>query len=89
MKIPKFLTSSVDPNELGLTVKGFLTALIPVVLVLSGIAHVNVGQEQISQFIDALVNIVVASTTLISTVAIFVGIVRKILVAVGIVKVSA
>jgi len=89
MQTPKFLTSSVNPQELGLTVKGFLTTLIPTVLVLSGLAHVNVGQEQASQFVDAIVNIVVAFTTLTSTIAIFIGIARKMLVGMGVIKAPA
>ena len=63
-----------------------MTTLIPAVLVLSGLAHVNVGQEQASQFVDAIVNVVVAFTTLTSMIAIFIGIGRKMLVGIGVVK---
>jgi len=89
MQTPKFLTSSVNPEQLGLTVRGILTAIVPVILILSGLANVNVGQEQASQFVEAIVNIVIAFTTLVSAITIFVGMVRKILVATGIIKVNS
>ncbi len=86
MTLPKFLTSSVDPEKLGLTVKGFLVGVIPVVLLVAGLTHINVGQQDLSALVDGIVNLTVAISTALSGLMVLIGIVRKILVGVGIIK---
>ena len=89
MQIPKFLSSSVDPEQLGLTIKGLLVAIIPTVLLIAGVAHINLGQADLSQFVDATVNVVIAVSTALSAFMVLVGIVRKIAVSLGIIKSKA
>ena len=80
-QLQKFISSSANPEELALTVKGLLTALIPIVLAVSGLAHLNVGQEQVNEVITAVVSVVTAFSALVSAIMIFVGMVRRILIS--------
>ena len=36
------VVSSADPSQMSLTVKGILTAIIPMVLTLTGLAHLSI-----------------------------------------------
>lgn len=83
MKIPNFLMSSVNPEQLGLTVKGFLLAIIPVVLALSGIAHWNLGQEELNSLVENITTVVIQLSGIASTIMIVWGATRKILVKTG------
>jgi hypothetical protein len=86
MKVSKIFTSSVNSNELALTIKGLLVGLVPVIMLLLGLNNISVGQEQINSIIEAIVNVVVAVSTVISTVMIAVGVVRRFLVEIGVIK---
>ena len=89
MTISKIFTSSVDPNKLGLTVKGFLVMLVPIILVVANVANWNLGQEELNAIVDNTVDVVVAVGTLISTGMILWGAIRKVLVRFGWVKPKA
>lgn len=86
MTYPKWLTSSVDPTALGLTVKGILVGLVPAVLVLAGVSHWNLGADQLNAIVDATVNVVVTASTALSTAMVLVGLIRKALVGLGWIK---
>jgi uncharacterized membrane protein len=86
MQIPKFLTSSVNPEQLGLTVKGLLVAIIPTVLLIAGLTHLNLGQTDLTSLADAIVEATVAISTAVSAVMVVVGLIRKILVGMGVIK---
>ena len=86
MQIPKFLTSSVNPEQLGLTIKGLLVAIIPTVLLVAGLTHLNLGQEDLTNLADAIVSATVAISTAVSAIMVVVGLVRKMLVVLGIIK---
>jgi len=86
MTIPKFLTSSVNPEQLGLTVKAALVAIVPVVLVITGLTHINLGQQELTEIIDGIVSLVVTGTALLSAVMGFIGVMRKIGVRLGWIK---
>jgi len=72
------LQSSADPNEVSLTIKGLLIGAIPVVMAVLGLAHINLGQDQLTGIVDALVNVVQIALTLFSAVATLYGLVRKV-----------
>ena len=86
MEIPSFLKSSVDPEKLGLTVKGILIGVVPVILLVSGLAGADLGQSDFNELIEALVNLVVAGATTVSALMVAWGLIRKILVKLGVVK---
>lgn len=86
MKIPKFLTSSVDSERLALTVKGLIVGAIPLILVITGAAHISLGQADLTIFADSLANIIIAFSTLASALMVMVGVIRKIAVGLGLVK---
>lgn len=89
MQIPKIFVSSVNPQQLGLTVKAALVALVPLVLIITGMTNVNLGQEDLTAIVDGIVNVVVAVSTALSVIMAFVGIIRKIGVKLGLIKPQA
>lgn len=69
----KFITSSIDPNKVSLTVKGFLVMILPLVLAFTGITS-----EQANPIIDLIVQIVFLGSTFVSSLMMLYGILRKI-----------
>ena len=92
-KYPKVLGSSIDPYKLSLTIKGILTAIIPVILVLAPMFNWSVNQSDfenltkgVDGFFDALQAVIVAGTAVVSAAMVIWGVLRKILVGVGVIK---
>jgi hypothetical protein len=71
------VVSSADPSQVALTIKGGLVFLVPAAMALSGLTHINVGQDQLNMLIDGLASVVQAVLTVVSAVMVFVGMVRK------------
>ena len=67
------ITSSKDPRKVSLTVRGALTALIPVFLIVSGLSEADANA-----LVDAIVDLVFWVTSIVSTVTVIWGLVRKI-----------
>jgi hypothetical protein len=67
-----FLTSSSDSTQISRTIKGFLTALIPLIIAVTGLSAVD-----ITPFIDALVMLVNAIAGLAAASQIVYGLARK------------
>jgi len=83
MTIPKFLTSSVDAEKLALTIKGILIGLIPVIMMIANLSNVNLGQEDLTAVVDAIIALIQGFLTLCSLVMIAYGAIRKIRVKLG------
>jgi hypothetical protein len=66
------ITSSIDPNKVSLTVKGFLVMVLPIVLAVTGISS-----EQANPIIDLIVQVVFLGSTLLSSVMMLYGLLRK------------
>lgn len=88
MEVPKFLTSSVDPEKLALSVKGFLVLLIPVIIAVSGMTQWNLGQEDLTLLVNAVGEIVFYTSSIIAGLMVVYGLIRKVLVAMGVIKVN-
>ena len=69
--------SSEDPTEASLTIKGFLLGVLPVLMAVAGIAHFNVGQQQLSDIFDAIAQIVQVLLTIVATAMTAYGLLRK------------
>ena len=69
----KLFTSSADPKALSLTVKGILTAILPIVIVLLGI-----DEATANGILDTIVNIVFYGSTLLSALVTLYGLLRKV-----------
>ena len=78
--LPKFLTSSVDSEKLSLTIKGLLTGLIPIFLLLTQFKGVSISEIEVFGIIDGIGVVIMAATALISSIATLYGLVRKIMV---------
>lgn len=65
--------SSSDPAVLGLTVRGFLVGLVPLVVLLTGLS-----EAEINPIIDAIVALVTAASIGVSAAMVLVGLIRKV-----------
>lgn len=95
-KYPKLFASSVDPYKLSLTVKGVLTAVVPLMLTLAPFFGWSVSAEDfknltdgVDGFFKALEAVIVAGTALVSATMVVWGVLRKVLVAIGAIKPQA
>lgn len=84
--MPKFLTSSVDPEKISLTVKGVIVAIVPIVITIAGLTHLNLGQADITALGDGLINLVNLIAQLTAAIMVVWGIARKIGVGLGLIN---
>lgn len=74
MKYPKLLGSSVNPNELSMTIKGILLGLIPLAVVIFTSTGIDITSGELTEVVNAIVAV-------LSTVLTVVGLIRKLVVA--------
>jgi hypothetical protein len=73
------VVSSADPTEVSLTVKAALVAVIPTLMAVAGVAHINLGDGTVlTSLVDALVQFIQVALTLIATAMAVWGAVRKV-----------
>ncbi len=72
------LGSSANPSKLALTVKGILVGITPLVLMVAGIAKIDLGTEVWSAVIEALVDIITYGGALVSAGMTLYGLMRKV-----------
>jgi hypothetical protein len=70
--------SSADPAKVSLTMKSFLLGLVPLVISIAGIAHLNLDQETVTMVFESVVVVVQSVLTIISAVGFVIGLIRKI-----------
>ena len=70
---PKVLSSSADPAKWSATVKGILTSLLPILMVI-----LDMPESQAQGLIDAIVNVVFAGTSLYAAGMTCYGLLRKV-----------
>lgn len=69
--------SSQDPAEVSLTIKGALVGLLPVLMIVAGVAHINVGQDTLSTIFDSVAGLVQAGLTIVAAGMTAYGLLRK------------
>lgn len=78
----KFLSwlvrSSENPNNLSMTLKGTLGAVVSVVLLLAPMFHFKTDQGELEAIVDGIIQVVLGISALVSAIAGVVGLVRKI-----------
>jgi len=72
MNLDKLIKSSADPKALSLTVKGVLTALLPVFIAFSG-----ADEATANGILDLIVDVTFYGSALVSTVVTLYGLLRK------------
>lgn len=76
------ITSSANPEKVGLTVKGLLLGVVPVISmvapVLCALVKVCIDLALVNPFIDGVVGLVVAGCGVISAVMVILGLIRKV-----------
>jgi len=78
MNYPKFLQSSVDPTQLSMMVRGFLMALVPILMVVTGMS-----ENEFTPIFDAAQLTVFYLTSAVAALWVVWGGIRKIAVALG------
>jgi hypothetical protein len=74
----KLLASSVNPQELSMTIKGLLLGIIPLVSTLLKLWNIELGQEQLTLIVDAIIGIFTALFAVWSAWMVFYGLIRKV-----------
>lgn len=69
--------SSQNPSAPSLTIKGFLVFTLPYVMFALGLAHLNIGSDQVTAIFDALAAVVQALLTVVATLMTLWGLLRK------------
>jgi hypothetical protein len=69
----RFITSSANPERLSTTIKGLLMALVPIIMMSTGLS-----ESEITPIIDGIVAVVFALTSLVAAVQVVYGLVRKV-----------
>jgi hypothetical protein len=73
------VVSSADPNEVSLTVKGALVAVVPTLMAVAGFAHINLGDGSLlTSLVDGLAQVIQVALTLVATAMAVWGTVRKV-----------
>lgn len=81
MTLPKWLQSSEDEAKLALTVKGVLTTIVPVILIISNAKGWHITQSSLDAVIDAILNVLAVLGTVIGAIVTLIGAVRKVVYA--------
>lgn len=76
------MKSSVDPAKTALTVKGFLTAVIPYFVLISGVLNHPADAGTLTTLVEALSNVVLNALTVVGTVVSLIGLFRKLVLTV-------
>lgn len=69
----KFITSSADPDQVSLTIRGFLLSILPIAMLLTGIP-----EAELNVIVDVITDVVFWGTGLVSAIQVLYGLVRKI-----------
>lgn len=72
------VTSSVDPNATALTVKSFLTTVGGMLVLISPLVHLHVGNDQVSAAADSISQAVFYLLTALSAITMAFAFVRKV-----------
>ena len=69
--------SSATPEQTALTVRGFLHTAAAVVLMVSPLFHLNLGQTQLDQAVDLSTQLIIAMYGVVSALVAVYGFARK------------
>lgn len=70
--------SSADATQKSLTVKAFLTGLIPGILFFANVMHLQLDNVVLTQIIDGIAQVIVYVGGAITAVAFVIGLIRKV-----------
>jgi len=76
------LASSANPEEASLTIKGILVGAVPAAMFLIGLAHVDIGSDQVNALVDSVAQFVESFLALVAAAITTYGIARKILISI-------
>ena len=71
--------SSENADKWSLTIKGIAVSVVPIVISVSNLAHLQLQSGQLTSLFDGVASIVSALGVLVSSVIVVIGFVRKII----------
>lgn len=78
MQLPTWLQSSADATKLSLTVKGVASSVVPVLLLVAKAYGSELTGEDVNEALDAVLNVLLGVTGLVTVVLTAIGSVRKV-----------
>lgn len=75
--------SSVNPTETALTVKGFLTALVPFLVIASGMFNIHTDTGTLLELVEVIVNLILQGLTLAGMLMSAYGLFRKVVLSIN------
>lgn len=72
----KLLASSINPEQLSLTIKGILIGLFPLILFF----FPDIAQAELQAVVDGILSVIIVATAALSAIVTLIGAVRKIVV---------
>jgi hypothetical protein len=76
-RMNKLIASSVDPNQLSLTLKGIIIGVAPIAMLVLHAVGKNITQDQLQAVVEVTTNVVAALGALVSSIIVAVGVIRK------------
>lgn len=73
-----FMVSSVDPTKVSLTVRGFLMAAVPFIVLSSGLMNFSVDEEGLIAIVEVVSTVILQALTIIGTLRAAYGLFRKV-----------
>jgi hypothetical protein len=73
----KLLGSSADPQKIALTIKGLLTSIVPIILVVCQAKGLDITDATLNPYIDLIYNTIIYGTLCWSGLMTLFGLIRK------------
>lgn len=77
MSYSKMLGSSVNPEQLSLTIQGAITSIAPILLAVLGFSGIHISTDGFNVAIDGVLEAIQAITTFVSVGVVAYGLSRK------------
>jgi hypothetical protein len=77
-QISQFVASSSDPEQLSLTVRGALIAIVPIIGLIINAVGGSIDQKQLNELVDLVSQIVIAVGGLLSLLTMAYGAIRRV-----------
>ena len=76
----KYLSSSINPDKLSLTIRGIAVGVIPILVIVLGMAGFDIPESNWSDLTEAVISLATSVLGVVSSFMVVYGLIRKILV---------
>lgn len=74
-----FAMSSADPSSISMSLKGILTTAIPIIVIFTGLAHIQLSTDELTADADSIVQLVNAVLVAVGIGISTYGVIRKLI----------